>query len=108
MRPYREAVSQLDTGTMGGILELEEAEPPREGMLRLHRAAQEKHVVWPLRHNSACLRGSGHIDQPHPAEAVGAEEVVRPARAVAYGTRPGPHRSVPLAWIIHQPERWPA
>ena len=48
MRPYREAVSQLDTGTMGRILELEEAEPLREGMLRLHRAAQEKRVVWPI------------------------------------------------------------
>ncbi len=42
MRPYRDAVAQLNAERPGGIIELDEEETPRQAMQRLHRAAREK------------------------------------------------------------------
>lgn len=41
MRPFREAVQQLDPDRPGGIIELEPDENPRLVMMRLHRAARD-------------------------------------------------------------------
>ena len=42
MRPYHEAISQLNKQHPGGVVELEGEDEPRKVMMRLHRAARDR------------------------------------------------------------------